>query len=77
MQETRAGDVPFRVRAAARFVIGEIVAAVADDPVRIVEMARELVGGKRGCVNIVYRCGSSSRRTNSWKCRMPSSSGDW
>jgi hypothetical protein len=43
VQEARAGDVRLRVGEAAGFVAGEIVATVANDPVGIVEMRRELV----------------------------------
>ena len=80
MQEARARYVRPRVLSPARFVIREIVPTVTNDPLRIVEVTSELVcryERREHPLIICYKCGWISRRTNSWKCRMPSSSGDW
>jgi hypothetical protein len=45
MQKASTRDMRTRVLATARFVIGEIVATVANDPLRIVEVTSELVCG--------------------------------
>ncbi|MNC87645.1 hypothetical protein D3C83_33820 [compost metagenome] len=50
MQEARARNMRPRVGAAPGFVIGEIVSAIADDPVRIIEMRGQIRDAYEGVV---------------------------
>src|SRR5262249_37175577 len=86
VQEARAGNVRLRVLGAPALRGGEIVAAVEDDPVGIVEMPGECVrsGERREDHSAILPGGraiqmwpSSPRFRYAWKYIKSSSIGDW